>query len=106
MRLFNVTYEMWADEDVESGDPMDCGFAGQGMRLREALDSVIDTESNRCHQTDFGASDSCIAYARWFTVCNSADYETGIAENRSLHLPEGLTESTKKRIFRAMQSHY
>lgn len=106
MRLFNVTYEAWTHEDVEHGDTDTRGYIGQGMRLREALDSVIATSSSRCSQTGIEASDSVIAHARWFTVYNCPDYESGVAEERSLHLPDGLTPSTKKRIFRALQRHY
>ncbi len=106
MLKFNVTYEIVTEESAENGEAEDCGFAGENLGLREALDLTVQTESNLCEQTCIEASDSTIGTARWFTVYNSATYDTGVQENRSLHIPDGVTPSSRARIFRALRNHY
>lgn len=106
MLKFNVTYEIVTQESAEHGDAEDCGFVGEGLTLRDALDMVVRTESNMCEQTCIEASCSDIASARWVTVYNSPTYDEGRAENRSLHIPNNVTASSRARILRAVKAHY
>lgn len=104
--LFNVTYEIVTHESAEYGEVEDCGFAGENLSLRDALDLVVQTESSHCEQTGVEASCSDIASARWVTVYNSPTYDDGRAESRSIHIPDNVTPASRARILRAVKAHY
>ena len=92
MPKFSVTFETITHESAEAGEAETRGFIVQDVPLREALDHMtigLYVEAN-C---------SPVIDPRWFTFYGySEDYVTGAIENRSLHLPDGLTESSKQRI--------
>ena len=95
MTCFNVTYEIITQESAEDGEA-DKGFVAENIGLRDALEAVSWPGGI--------AIASCYPRngARWFTVYGDAEsfYVTGEIENRSLHFPESLTDSTRERIMR------
>ncbi len=92
MAEFNVTFETVTPESSESGDFATSGFIVEDVPLREALDHLdigLYVEAN-CYP---------VKDPRWFTFYGYGhDYTTGATENRSLHLPDSITESSKQRI--------
>jgi hypothetical protein len=106
MTKFNVTYEVYpapTDEDEEScGENTKAGFIAEGVRLAEAIYLVNETESSHCSQSFIEASDSRIEDANWITVYNSANWDDGETENRSLHIPDSVTGASRKRIARLL----
>ncbi len=99
---FNVTYEICTPESVENGESEENGFIAEGVSLRDALEYVNETESCHCNQTDICASSYPVDDARWVTVYNSSNYLTGVTENRSIHFPDAMTVSSRKRVMRLM----
>lgn len=100
MRGFNVTYETTTEESARCGDAADRGFRLIDASLREAIaDFYIGyVEADICPVTH-----KCPP--RWFTAYGEQDYCTGERENRSLHLPEHLTPSTRIRIARLVDCY-
>jgi hypothetical protein len=102
MVKFAVTYEIVTEESAEDGEAEDSGFVGENMRLREAIDCVTSTDSCHCSQSGIEPSDSRVESMRWVTVYNGMDYISGEVENRSLHIPDTVTASSRRRIARLM----
>jgi hypothetical protein len=100
--MFSVTYEIITEESAENGEAEDGGFIARDCDLRWAIALVNATDSCHCSQSAIEPSDSVMP--RWFTVYNSADYITGVTENRSLHIPEHVTASSRRRIGRLLGS--
>jgi hypothetical protein len=104
MKKFSVTFERWDEESVEIGDTDDRGFVIENVSLREAMQSGLDYRfpswAGACE-----ANDSRHENARWLTFDNWNEgtrerIETGIIEQRSLHIPDNVTPSSRKRIAR------
>lgn len=101
MPKFNVTYEIVTEESAEYGDAEERGFIAESVSLREALTLVYNTRTNRVDCGDGAeASDSRMESARWIIVHNGMEYETGARESRSLHIPDSVTGSSRRRIAR------
>lgn len=100
MATFSVTYEKWDDDALEAGDTDDRGYIAKDLPLREAVETVCETDSSQCEQTGIEANECPIRAPRWITVTNSADWIEGIAEIRSLHIPDHVTGATRRRIAR------
>ncbi len=99
--MFDVTYEIITPESAEHGDAERRGYAGVELGLRDAIRELFEVETCQTggiEAIEPNCSDS--SAARWITVYNGMQYETGAQENRSLHFPEHLTASTKRRIMR------
>lgn len=99
--MFDVTYEIVTPESAEHGDAEERGYIGFNLGLREAIDEVLQTRTSLVDgvvAVEF--SDSNVADARWLTVINGPEFETDAYESRSIHFPENLTASTKRRIMR------
>lgn len=99
--MFDVTYEIVTPESAERGDAEERGYIGQNMELRDAIYEVLQTRTSRVEgieAIEFSSSD--VESARWLDVCNGHEFETGAREYRSIHFPEHLTASTKRRIMR------
>lgn len=96
MNAFSITYETITHESAEYGDAEDSGFVDEGLTLREAMDAL------RWYRGSHVEADSYpLARPRWFTFYEvETDYATGETKNVSLHLPETLTDSTRRRIAR------
>ena len=103
MTAFNVTYEIVTPESAENGDVDESGFIAENVSLRDALALVSETRTSRVDGVECIECDSLPCDApRWITVVNGMEYETGAQESRALHIPEGVTESTARRIARLM----
>lgn len=101
MPKFNVSYEIWDEAAAEAGETDDRGFELEGGTLRDAIDAVRGTRTNQVDGVEsVVASDSRVEHARWITVNNGMEFETGARECRSLHIPEGVTGSSRRRIAR------
>jgi hypothetical protein len=94
MPKFNITYEIVSQESAEYGDSEENGFVCEDVKLREAIDALFETRTNRvdCIQS--------IEYSGnyWFTVNNGIEYETGSHESRSIHIPRNTTQSSINRL--------
>jgi len=103
MLKFNVTYEIVTPESAENGEAEETGFIAQDVSFREAFDMVRETRTSLCDGVVcIEGSDSCIDHARWFTVTNGMEFETGAHESRSLHVPDHVTAASRRRIARIM----
>lgn len=100
MQKFNVTFETITPESAEHGDVESRGFLCEAVGLREALDGLDGLGS-------YVEADCCpVRSPRWFTAYSvREDYGTGETENRSLHLPDSLTESSRLRIARLLDCY-
>ena len=99
---FDVTYEIVTEESAEYGDAEERGFIDKNMTLRDALEAVRATRTNRVDGvTAIELSSSGHSFA-WITICNGMEYETGAYESRSIHLPDSLTGSTRVRVARLL----
>jgi hypothetical protein len=100
---FRVSYELVTAESAENGDAAKRGIVDDALTLRDAIIEVRRTRTN-C----VGGIESISAYSwparavRWITVDNSAEYETGARESRTLHLPATITPASSRRIARLM----
>lgn len=99
--LFDVTYEIVSEESSQHGEAEEHGYIAEAVSLRDALRYVRETRTNHVGGVECVECDSSPAYSpRWVTVTNSMEYLTGDCESRSLHMPETLTDATRRRIAR------
>jgi len=95
MPKFSVTYETWSPDDIAAGDTDTRGFIAQGVSLRDAIREVGGFAPE--------PSASRISEARWFTHhAYDEDYRTGAVEARSLHVPDSVTDASRRRIARLL----
>ena len=108
MKRFSVTFERWNEEAAEIGETDDRGFIIENVSLRDAIQQGLEYRdpswAGSCE-----ASDSRHEFARWLTFhnwndCTRENLETGIEESRSLHIPDCITPSSRKRIARLFQT--
>ncbi|HTS05546.1 MAG TPA: hypothetical protein VMP68_08180 [Candidatus Eisenbacteria bacterium] len=105
MAKFDVTYEITTPESAESGDYEELGYIAEGVSFREAVDLVKSTRTSLCDGIMcIVASDSRIDQARWITVYNGMEFETGAHESRNLHIPDHITAASRRRIMRIVES--
>lgn len=103
-KQFCVTYERWDESSCEAGETDDRGFVIQDVSLGDAIRLGLEyTRPEWCGSCE--PSDSRIGHARWLTFYRWNDgtreyYRTGIEEQRSLHIPDSVTASSRKRIAR------
>ncbi len=96
---FSVTFETITPESAEHGDIEESGFIIENVSLRDALSDF------QCHGCYVEADSTPVRNPRWFTAYETNDgtrdyYEQGITENRSLHIPDHITEASRLRIAR------
>lgn len=97
MVKFAVTYEIVTEESAENGEAAESGFLEENVRLGEAIDLMMSLPSG---VASIEASDSRVTEARWITAYGSQAWEDGSYENRSLHIPDTVTASSRRRIAR------
>jgi len=103
MATFNVTYDIVTPESAEYGDCEESGFIDCNMTLRDAIDTLVSTRTNRVDGvTGVDTSESGRDF-RWITVYNGMEYETGAQESRSLHIPDHITPASRARILRLVK---
>lgn len=98
--LFNVTYEIVTNESAENGDCAESGFIAENINLRDAVRLVTETKSSHCAQECVECDEWPMRAPRWVTVYNGRNWSSGESENRSLHIPEGVTPASRRRIAR------
>lgn len=94
---FCVSYEIWTEDSADNGDAEERGVIDEDLPLREAIKEVRRTRTNLV-----GGIESVSTDVRWITVSNSAEYETGARESRTLHLPDTITPASSRRIARLL----
>jgi hypothetical protein len=101
MPKFSVTYERYLphpdDEEVCEADER--GFVLEDVSLREAVKAV----GYVCLEAD----EWPVHAPRWFTNHEYGNgtreyFEQGISETRSLHVPDGVTAASRRRIARLL----
>ena len=102
--LFDVTYEIVTEESAEHGDAAECGFEWQNARLRDAVETVLETRSNHCSQEAIEAFETGGGYG--VRVINSPCYDTGEQESRTLHIPESVSKASARRIAKLCGAHF
>ena len=101
--MFNVTYDITTPESAENGDYKESGYICEGVSLREAIDCFYETRASQCAGIiDINANEWPAINPSWITVDNGGEYLTGAYESRSLHLPDSVTPSSKRRICRLL----
>jgi len=96
--MFSVSYEIVTPESASYGDCAERGMIARNVTLREAIDFLFQTRT--IHVGGIEANDSNVEGARWISVYNSSEFFTGAQETRSLHIPDNVTPSSRKRIHR------
>lgn len=98
---FSVSYEITTYESAENGEAEERGVIDEGLTLRDAIKEVHRTRTNLVGSVEAILPDSWpVDRVRWITVHNSAEYETGARESRTLHLPDTITPASSRRIAR------
>lgn len=99
MAKFTVTYEIWDESAAEAGETDDRGVELENGSLREAIDAVLSTRTNKVSGVEcVEPSDSRIEHARSITVANGMEYETGAYEYRTIHIPDSVSSASRRRI--------
>lgn len=99
--MFSVTYEIITPESAEYGDADERGYIFESCTLREAVDAVFETRTSHCDGISaIEANEYPVSSPRWITVYNGGEFQTGAHENRSLHFPDAVTPSSRRRIAR------
>ena len=102
MKRFSVTFERWTHEDIELGDTDDRGYVIKDVSLRDAIQIGLEyREPSWAGACESDCSNHALTRGITFYNWNEGTreyYETGITEQRSLHLPDDLTPSSRRRI--------
>lgn len=92
---FRVTFEVFTAESSEHGEAVDFGFESEACTLRDAI-KLVGRGAQGIEANVF----PCVN-PRWFTVYQTDySYATGEVTNKSVHFPDRLTPSTRRRICR------
>lgn len=102
--MFTMTYEVLTPESASEGDVADRGYCDEyGNRYDEPAAVSLRAALRTLSSLEPDCSDW--AYARsWREADGREDYRTGAVENRSIHLPDGITPSSRARINRLIKS--
>ena len=104
MRTFTVTYEIVTPESAEFlSDVNSQGYISKGVRLREAIEDMLATRTNRVEGREAIVPSSSLDYYRWIDVINGPEFDTGAQETRTLHLPDDITNASRGRILRLVK---
>ena len=102
-KSFAVTYQIVTPESAEGGDLEEIGFVGARLTLREAFDAVTRTRTSEVGGVECVEDHTWPALSpAWVTVVNGCEFRTGAQESRSLHIPNGATAATRRRIARLL----
>jgi hypothetical protein len=103
--MWSVTFEIVTPESAEQGDAESRGYIAQDVTLRDAIDSLFETRTSRVSGVEcIEPNDSQHSAARWITVYNGMEFETGAHESRSLHFPNCITAASRVRLVRLLES--
>ena len=96
MTAFMMTYEVITPSSAAHGDVEDAGILYPSITLREALDELSAAEHVEANEWP-------VTCPRWVTGYRThEDHQSGEVGNLSLHFPEHLTPSTRRRIARLL----
>jgi len=104
MKKFSVTYERWTEDDIEHGEASESGFVIQDTTLTDAIRLGLEYRYPSW-SGPYEPNDSRADHTRWLSFYDWNEetreyYETGIREERALHIPDSVTPSSRKRIVR------
>jgi len=103
MTGFTVSYDITTEESAEYGDTAENGILGRDLTLRDAIELVTATRTNRVGGvSSIECDESPMRAPRWVTINNGIEYESGAYESRSLHFPPRLTAASRRRIARLL----
>ena len=94
---FSVTYEIYTINSIMDGEHFDSGYMCEDVRLKDAL--LFLGEPSMGYEANYGflpAADYVTAYRVRY------DYFNGETENRSLHFPPTISDSSKLRVMRLL----
>ena len=98
MTDFMMTYELITPSSAAHGDVEDAGILYPSITLREAIEELSGAEYVE-------ANEYPVTSPRWVTGYGThEDYLSGETGNLSLHFPEHLTPSTRRRIVRLIEA--
>ena len=98
MTTFLLTFETITPESAALGDVAESGVLYEGISLREAINEMDGAET-------IEANEYPVQSPRWVTGYGThEDYLSGEVGNISLHFPEHLTPSTRRRIVRLLEA--
>jgi len=103
--LFSVTYDRTTDADAEIGEPGESGFLGEGLGLREAVETLLGADAGLEAIEADSMPFSAVWPPRWFTAYYGRDMHDGACETRSLHFPERVSPSSRVRLGRVLRVH-
>ena len=96
MTGFLMTYEVITPASAAHGDVEDAGILYPSITLREALDELSSAKHVEANEWP-------VTCPRWVTGYRTyEDHQSGETGNLSLHFPEHLTPSTRRRIARLL----
>ena len=109
MAKFNVTFERITPESAENGDVESRGFIAEDRNLRDAVYYVCGF-SDPSYLPQCESDEWPVRAPRWFTFYKTNDgtrdyYETGAEENRSIHVPDNATPSSRRRLARLFSAY-
>ena len=101
---FTLTYEIVTPESASKGDVAERGYCDEfGWHYAEPVAVSLYASLRTLSSLEPDCSDW--TYARsWREADGREDYRTGAVENRSIHLPDGITPSSRARINRLIKS--
>jgi hypothetical protein len=92
---WSVTYQKWTPDDIEAGETRDLGFVEENCTFKDAIKAVGGQYAY--YEPD------CYPHTgvRWLTNSKYDEcFRTGDIEERSLHIPDQITEASRMRIMR------
>lgn len=106
MQGFRVTYEIVTPESAEQGENDEIGFILPGERRTPIAEALKDESNNFEMNLRSALNLVCPSYdcGRWFEESDARhDYTSGESENRALHPPRNITESSYRRLKRLLK---
>jgi hypothetical protein len=98
---FSLSFEIVTPESAEHGEADSRGMIAEGLTLRDAL-ALFEQERSG----GYVESDSYpVMRPRWFTCYGEPDSVDGSTRSVSLHLPESISEGTRRRIGRLLNCY-
>lgn len=97
MLRFPVTFERVTDESAKEADAAESGYISRGSVLREAVEAFRDVR----YANGYVEANECpVTAPRWLTTYG--EHVDGESESRSLHFPDTVTPSSRRRLARLL----
>lgn len=101
--MWSVTFEVWADEDIEAGDTDERGFICENVSLRSAVAEFFDGTSKYSDGSEVTASAYPVETSRWISITDT-DYIDGTTNIRAIHFPAWVSGPSRKRLYRILSA--